>query len=100
MNDVNLLFHLSKLLESAIMAQDLQLAHELADKRLALLDKVWNLDTYSFDLVNAASVILTNEPRLTGIILDEQNEIKKKLLAVIASDKASQLYKSHSKEVG
>ncbi|MBL0476058.1 hypothetical protein ACET8J_03110 [Aeromonas veronii] len=98
MSDVQHLFHLSKLLESAIKSQDLQLAHELADQRLVLLDGIYHSKKYSQELINAVSVILNNEPLLTKMILDEKNEIKKKLLSVIASDKASQLYKSHSKK--
>lgn len=96
MSDVQHLFHLSKLLESAIKSQDLQLAHELADQRLVLLDGIYHSKKYSQELINAVSVILNNEPLLTKMILDEKNEIKKKLLSVIASDKASQLYKYHS----
>ena len=95
MSDVQHLFHLSKLLESAIKSQDLQLAHELADQRLVLLDGIYHSKKYSQELINTVSVILNNEPLLTKMILDEKNEIKKKLLSVIASDKASQLYKSH-----
>ncbi|MBX9566999.1 hypothetical protein FKF78_19835 [Aeromonas hydrophila] len=96
MSDVQHLFHLSKLLESAIKSKDLQLAHELVDQRLVLLDGIYHSKRYSQELINTVSIILKNEQCLTEIILDEKNEIKKRLLSVIASDKASQLYKSHS----
>ncbi|MFM1700185.1 hypothetical protein [Aeromonas salmonicida] len=98
MSDAQHLLHLSKLLEAAIKSQDLQSAHELVDQRLVLLDGIYHSERYSQELVNAANVILENEQILKKIILDEKNEIKKKLLSVIASDKASQLYKSHSKK--
>ena len=65
MSDVQHLFHLSKLLESAIKSQDLQLAHELADQRLVLLDGIYHSKKYSQELINAVSVILNNEPLLT-----------------------------------
>ena len=98
MSDAQHLLHLSKLLEAAIKSQDLQSAHELVDQRLVLLDGIYHSERYSQELVNAANDILENEQILKKIILDEKNEIKKKLLSVIASDKASQLYKSHSKK--
>ncbi|WP_429104550.1 hypothetical protein [Aeromonas allosaccharophila] len=95
MSDVQHLLNISKLLESAIKSRDLQSAHELVDQRLLLLDEIYHAKKYSQDLVSAAGFILKNEQVLTEMILDEKDEIKKKLLSVIASDKASQLYKSH-----
>ncbi|TNI90082.1 hypothetical protein [Aeromonas allosaccharophila] len=96
MSDVQHLLNLSKLLESAIKSRDLQSAHELVEQRLLLLDEIYHAKKYSQELINTVSIILKNEQLLTKMILDEKDEIKKKLLSIIASDKASQLYKSHS----
>lgn len=97
MNDVQHLLKLNKLLESAIKSRNLPLAHDLADKRLILLDKIYQANKYSSELIDAVNVILDSEQYLTDMIVYEKNEIKKKLLSIIASDKASQLYKSHAK---
>lgn len=97
MNDVQHLLKLNKLLESAIKSRNLPLAHDLADKRLILLDKIYQAKKYSSELIDAVNVILDSEQFLTDMIVYEKNEIKKKLLSIIASDKASQLYKSHAK---
>ncbi|MBV7468693.1 MULTISPECIES: hypothetical protein [Aeromonas] len=84
-------------LELAVSENNLELAHQIIDERLRLLQIISRENDHTPDLVEAAKETLAHDEKLSFLISQEKESLRRKLHDVVIADKATQLYRVHSK---
>ncbi len=84
-------------LELAITENNLELAHQVMDERLKLLQQITFENNYSLELVDAAREMQSHDEKLMLIVSQKRDDLQRKLHDVVIADKATQLYKVHSR---
>lgn len=97
MREASRLGELSRQLGQAVTSQDWQLAHAIADERLALLRSLCAAGDFPDALVHEAAVVLAQEGVLTAAIDAQRSEVLHQLQQLMAAEKAAQRYKTHSR---
>lgn len=84
-------------LELAITEDNLELAHQVMDEQLILLQQIVLNNNYSTDLIDAAKDIFDENKELMVIVSKKKVELQRQLHDIVIADKATQLYKVHSR---
>lgn len=84
-------------LELAITENNLELAHQVMDERLKLLQQITLENSYSLELVDAVKEMQSHDEKLRLIVSQKRDDLQRKLHDVVIADKATQLYKVHSR---
>lgn len=84
-------------LEQAITENNLEVAHQVMDERLMLLQQITLENSYTMELVETAKETFHHNEKLMLIVSEKKNDIQRKLHDVVIADKATQLYKVHSR---
>ncbi|MNJ49404.1 hypothetical protein D3C77_446310 [compost metagenome] len=84
-------------LEQAITESNLELAHQVMDERLMLLQQLTLENSYTMELVEIAKEMFNHNEKLMLIVSQRKDDIQRKLHDVVIADKATQLYKVHSR---
>lgn len=84
-------------LEQAITENNLDLAHQVMDERLMLLQQLTLENSYTMELVEIAKEMFNHNEKLMLIVSQRKDDIQRKLHDVVIADKATQLYKVHSR---
>ncbi|MFM5557387.1 MULTISPECIES: hypothetical protein [Aeromonas] len=84
-------------LELAITENNLDFAHQIMDERLMLLQQLTLENSYSIELIEAAKETLNHNEKLMLIVSQKKVDIQRRLHDVVIADKATQLYKVHSR---
>ncbi|MFM4706243.1 hypothetical protein [Aeromonas caviae] len=97
MNESSLLSELSDQLEQAIVSHDLDLAHQIADKRLCLLKNVIDAKNISEEIVRVAVAELERENKLRSLVEDEKSKIQQQIKKILSAEKIRNIYKANSR---
>lgn len=84
-------------LEQAITENNLDLAHQVMDERLMLLQQLTLENSYTMELVETAKEMFFHNEKLMLMVSKKKDDIQRKLHDVVIADKATQLYKVHSR---
>lgn len=84
-------------LDRAIVEDDLDLAHQVMDERLALLRTLWHEKEFTPDLITAAQESLVLHEKLQRVISRKKETLRQELHRIVVADRANQSYKAYSK---
>lgn len=97
MNESSLLSALSDQLEQAILSDDIDLAHQISDKRLYLLKNIIDAKNISEEIIRVAATELEREKKLRSLVEDEKSKIQQQIKNILSAEKISNIYKANSR---
>ncbi|MFM5781215.1 hypothetical protein ACET8B_00475 [Aeromonas caviae] len=97
MNESSLLSALSDQLEQAILSDDIDLAHQISDKRLFLLKNIIDAKNISEEIIRVAATELEREKKLRSLVEDEKSKIQQQIKNILSAEKISNIYKANSR---
>jgi len=97
MNESSLLSALSHQLEQAILSHDIDLAHQISDKRLCLLKNIIDAKNISEEIIRVAATELEREKKLRSLVEDEKSKIQQQIKNILSAEKISNIYKANSR---
>ncbi|ATP90155.1 MULTISPECIES: hypothetical protein [Aeromonas] len=97
MNESSLLSALSDQLEQAILSDDIDLAHQISDKRLCLLKNIIDAKNISEEIIRVAATELEREKKLRSLVEDEKSKIQQQIKNILSAEKISNIYKANSR---
>ncbi|MCR3936898.1 hypothetical protein RE654_10990 [Aeromonas caviae] len=97
MSKYSLLSALSHQLEQAILAQDIELAHQIEDKRLCILKSIIDAGNISEDIVSVAATELERENKLRSLVENEKYKLEQQIKNLLSAEKVSNIYKANSR---
>ncbi len=97
MNESSLLSELSDQLEQAILSQAIDLAHQIADKRLCLLKNIIDAKNISEEIISVAVAELERENKLRSLVKDEKSKMQQQIKNILSAEKISNIYKANSR---
>lgn len=97
MNESSLLSALSHQLEQAILSDDIDLAHQIVDKRLCLLKNIIDAKNISEEIIRVAATELEREKKLRSLVEDEKSKIQQQIKNILSAEKISNIYKANSR---
>ncbi|MBS4719349.1 hypothetical protein SJR89_14175 [Aeromonas caviae] len=97
MNESSLLSALSHQLEQAILSHDIDLAHQIVDKRLCLLKNIIDAKNISEEIIRVAATELEREKKLRSLVEDEKSKIQQQIKNILSAEKISNIYKANSR---
>ncbi|WP_368182844.1 hypothetical protein [Aeromonas sp. R7-5] len=97
MNESSLLSALSHQLEQAILSHDIDLAHQIVDKRLCLLKNIIDAKNLSEEIIRVAATELEREKKLRSLVEDEKSKIQQQIKNILSAEKISNIYKANSR---
>ncbi|HDX8379072.1 TPA: hypothetical protein RQM98_001326 [Aeromonas salmonicida] len=97
MNKCSRLSALSHQLEQAILTQDIEWAHQIADKRLCLLKSIVDAGNFSEEIISVAATELERENKLRSLVENEKSKIQQQIKKILFAEKISNIYKANSR---